>query len=735
MKPGKRPTRRTGGNRHEAARDHMRPLRPASLWSWWKGVILRGLIGMGIMGCLTGAVVLGVYSQLAKSYDLTELGEMPERTVVVDSKGQVIGRLHGEDRIVVSLAEVSPWFIKALLAREDTRFYRHSGIDFIGVARAMIRNVKDRRIVQGASTLTMQLARNSYPDLDDRSFHRKLLEMMLARRIEKAVGKDQILEHYINRIFFGPGLWGIQRASQVYFGKHASQLTLSEAALIAGIIRSPSRFSPFRNFDGAIKERNDVLGRLVEVGAISAAEEIAARYEEVILRGGAVFQSQGGYALDLVKRDLDLILEEKDLREGGLRVVTTLDKDLNEWAETALDRRLREVEKTPGYAHPKKADYDEAWDNTTTAVEMPYLQGAVTLLNNETGGVLAIVGGRDYKQSKFNRASNGARQIGSTVKPFVYAAGIQAGWMPGTLVSDDPLKPGEISGAEPTWNPGNSDGRFSGLQPMTAGLVQSRNTMTIRVGNQAGLERVMQTLGDVGLPSGQQSTPQVFIGNVTGNAYQVASAYATFPNEGLRKRPFLIDQILDKNGKVLFKTGVMEVDALSPGVSHVIRRMLAQVVDQGPAAVLRSEYGFKDPAGGKSGTTNGYRDAWFAGYTQAITAAVWIGFDRAVTIVDEGYGNKLALPVWADVMKRAGELGYSPSNSAPEPPMSRVALCRHSSELATEGCYAAGCAYEDELPYELVPGVFCHLHGGSDAGASSARQGPSVWQRMRRWFE
>jgi penicillin-binding protein 1A len=280
---------------------------------------------MGIMGCLTGAVVLGVYSQLAKSYDLTELGEMPERTVVVDSKGQVIGRLHGEDRIVVSLAEVSPWFIKALLAREDTRFYRHSGIDFIGGARAMIRNVKDRRIVQGASTLTMQLARNSYPDLDDRSFHRKVLEMMLARRIEKAVGKDQILEHYINRIFFGPGLWGIQRASQVYFGKHASQLTLSEAALIAGIIRSPSRFSPFRNFDGAIKERNDVLGRLVAVGAISAADEIAARYEEVILRGGAVFQSQGGYALDLVKRDLDLILEEKDLREGGLRVVTTLE--------------------------------------------------------------------------------------------------------------------------------------------------------------------------------------------------------------------------------------------------------------------------------------------------------------------------------------------------------------------------------------------------------------------------
>jgi penicillin-binding protein 1A len=738
MRPEKLSSKKAKASARAKALDQMRllrPLRPASRWVWWKGVILRGAVGAVIMGCLTGAVVLGVYSQLAKGYDLAELGEMPERTVVVDSKGQVLGRLHGEDRIVVSLAEVSPWFIKALLAREDSRFYRHSGIDFIGVGRAMIRNLKDRRIVQGASTLTMQLARNSYPDLDERSFHRKLLEMMLARRIEKVVGKDQILEHYINRIFFGPGLWGIQRASQVYFGKHASQLTLSESALIAGLIRSPSRFSPFRNFEGAVKERDDVLRRLVVLGAISPAEEIAAKYEEVILQARPAFQSQGGFALDLVKRDLDLILEQKDLREGGLRVVTTLDKDLNDMAETALDKRLREVEQTPGYAHRTKADYDEAWDMATTVVEIPYLQGSISVLNNETGGVLAVVGGRDYRQSKFNRATNGSRQIGSIVKPFVYAAGIQAGWMPGTLVSDDPLQPGEIFGADATWNPGNSDGRFTGLQPLAKGLVQSRNTMTIRVGNHAGMDRVRQILSDVGLPTGQQSSPQIFIGNLAGNAYQVATAFSVFPNEGLRKRPYLIDQILDKKGQVLFKTGVMEVDTLSPGIAHVINRMLAQVVDQGTAAVLRTEYGFDQPAGGKTGTTNQYRDAWFAGYTPRVTAAVWVGFDRATTIVDDGYGGKLALPIWADVMNRAVELGYTHDSSMPEPPMSRVALCRHSSALATQGCRAEGCAYEDELPYELVPGYFCHLHGGAEAGTTPEKKGQSVWQRMRRWFD
>jgi penicillin-binding protein 1A len=218
---------------------------------------------------------------------------MPERTMVMDSQGELLGRMYGENRIVVPFSQVSPDFIKALLAREDSRFYDHSGIDYVGVARAFVRNIKDGRVVQGASTITMQLARNSYPDLNDRSFHRKLLEMMLARRIEKVWSKNQILEHYVNRIFFGTGLYGIQRASQVYFGKHASQLNLSESAMIAGIIRSPVRFSPFRNFEGATKERDDVLKRMLQTKVITEEEELAARYSDVVLREQPLFQSQG----------------------------------------------------------------------------------------------------------------------------------------------------------------------------------------------------------------------------------------------------------------------------------------------------------------------------------------------------------------------------------------------------------------------------------------------------------
>jgi penicillin-binding protein 1A len=267
-------------------------------WQRTRRTLVFLLMGGSLLATLALTVIVAVYSHMAKGFDLTQLGQMPERTVVYDLTGQVLGRMHGENRIVVPLSEVSPLFVKALLAREDSRFYKHGGIDLHGVARATVRNLKDMRIVQGASTLTMQLARNSYPELGDaRTLHRKLLEMMLARRIEKELGpkaKEQILEHYVNRIFFGTGLYGIQRASQVYFGKHASQLSLSEAALIAGIIRSPVRFSPFRNFDGAIKERNDVLQRMLLLKVITPEEELAARYEEVILHAQPVFQGQGG---------------------------------------------------------------------------------------------------------------------------------------------------------------------------------------------------------------------------------------------------------------------------------------------------------------------------------------------------------------------------------------------------------------------------------------------------------
>lgn len=704
---------------------------------------MLGLMCLSLLASISAAVVIGIYSQMAKRYDLTQLGRMPERTMVMDAQGELLGRMHGENRIVVPISQVSSDFIQALLAREDSRFYEHRGIDYIGVMRAFVRNIKDGRVVQGASTLTMQLARNSYPDLNDRSFHRKLLEMMLARRIERLWSKEQILEHYVNRIFFGTGVYGIQRASQVYFGKHASQLSLSESAMIAGIIRSPVRFSPFRNFDGAIKERDDVLKRMLAVKMITPEQELAARYADIVLRAQPLFQSQGDYALDAVKKDLDLLLEDHEIEDGGLMVHTTLSKELQLHAEAAVEKRLAAVEKLPGYQHTVKAAFDRTWDRTRELSSTPYLQGALTVIDNATGGILTLVGGRDYQQSKFNRATIGQRQIGSTVKPFVYASAVASGFLPGTFINDAPLLPGEIEGSSPGWSPQNSDGKFLGQQTLTAGLVQSRNTMTIRVGNFAGLNRVLQLLSDAGLGQKVERNPQVFIGNIGGNPKELTSAFSIFPNEGIRRRPFLIDRITDKAGNILYSTGIIEVEVTPPSVAYVMRRILAQVIDKGTASSVRSQHGFKEIAGGKTGTTNDYKDAWFAGYTDRVTCGVWVGLDKPQTIIEEGYGSRLAIPIWTDVMKKAVELGYIPESPRTEPPLTKVALCRSSSQLATSECQANGSAYEDELPYELVPQGFCQSSHQSNMAqpATFARPsrratgGPGLLDRIRSWFQ
>jgi 1A family penicillin-binding protein len=715
-----------------------RPPPPQSRWRRWWRLLLLALMGGSLLVTLTLAGTLAFYSHLARQYDLSKLGEMPERTVVLDAQGEMLGRMHGENRIVVPLSQVSPFFVKALLAREDSRFYDHGGIDYVGVARATVRNIKDRRVVQGASTITMQLARNSYPDLNDRSFHRKMLEMMLARRIEGYWTKDQILEHYVNRIFFGTNLYGIQRASQVYFGKHASQLNLSEAALIAGIIRSPVRFSPFRNFDGALKERDDVLKRMVATKVITTEEELAARYADIALHAQPAFQSQGGYALDAVRRDLDRVLEDHEIEDGGLIVYTTLSQELQTLAEQSVEKRLAVVEKLPGYKHPTKAAFDATWDGTQEVASTPYLQGAVTILDNATGGILALVGGRDYRQSKYNRATQGQRQIGSTVKPFVYATAIASGFLPGTFIDDAPIQPGEIEGAGAGWSPQNSDGKFSGQQTLTYGLVQSRNTMTIRVGNYAGLDRVLHLLGDAGIGSSAERTPQIFIGNLGGTPRDLTSAFSIFPNDGIRRRPFLIDKVTDKAGNILYSTSLLEADVVSPGVAHLMRRILGQVMDRGTAASVRSEHKFKEPAGGKTGTTNDYKDAWFAGFTDRVTCAVWVGLDKPQTIVDQGYGSRLAIPIWADVVKKAVELGYIPAGPRVEPPLAAVQLCHLSSQLATPACAASGTAYDEKLPYDLIPQGNCGAHQGVIAAPQYEDQPrgrtPGLLNRIRGWF-
>jgi penicillin-binding protein 1A len=670
-------------------------------------LLIAGLVVLSVLG----AVVL-IYGNLAAQYDLTKLGEMKQRSVVLDVKGRELGKLHGENRVVVPIAQVSQNFLRPLLAREDARFYDHHGVDYIGVARAFVRNVKDKRTVQGASTITMQLARNSFDGLNEKTFQRKLTEIMLARRIEAEKTKDEILELYVNRIFFGGGIYGIERAAKAYFGKSAAELNASEGAMLAGIIRSPNRFSPFRNWKGAIAERDDVLDRMVAKQFITQAEAEAAKAQETVLVAQPLVTSQENYMMEAVRRDLELVLGEADIEDGGLFIYTTLDKDLQAAAEASLEKRLSEVEKQKGYHHETKANFDAQWDGVSEPSRVPYLQGAVVALNNSTGGILAVVGGRSFAQSRFDRALQGNRPIGSTIKPFIYAAAFLHGLLPGSLVDDSPMQPGEIQGGDGYWSPENSDGKFLGVQPASVGLIRSRNTMTVRVGNYAGLDNVLNLIRNAGLGEPEVRTPQIYIGNMGTSLKSLTSAMSIFPNGGIRRRPFLITHIKDGGGESVYETPVLEFEALPHPVATMTGKLMEKVMDQGTAASARREYGFKEKAGGKTGTTNDYKDAWFVGFTSEVTCGVWVGLDQPETIMAGAYGAKLALPVWADVMNEAVKLNYKSSTPKAEPVVAKANLCRVSGLLATDSCVAHGTAYSEELPYELVPQAYCATHGG-----------------------
>jgi penicillin-binding protein 1A len=619
--------------------------------------------------------VVAVYAWRASRLDLQGVGEMKERSTVFDMDGRIWGRLQGENRVPVKVEEVSPNFLAALLAREDTRFFSHWGVDPKGLIRAVVRTAQGQQ--QGGSTLTQQLARNSYTALGQRkSMDRKLLELFVAIRMERNYSKPQILEHYMNRIYFGSGVYGIEMASKGYFGKAAKDLTLSEAAMIAGVIRAPTKASPFTNLKRAIAERDTVLDRLADDDCAKIRERYgittqaiaAARQQPLRLAPRKQVSTQENYAMDMIMRELDTLLETEQQDQGGLKIYTTIDPMLQDEAQKSLDRSLTKVEQRPGYAHPKKSEFSEE----ARRAELPtnYLQGAVVVVDNRTGGLRALVGGRDYRESKFNRAIEAKRTIGSTFKPFVYAAAFGRGLSPWAEISDGPIQPGEIDGA-PGWSPGNSDDKYRGYLPAEDGLILSRNTMTIRVGNMAGLDTVGRYAGKVGLMD-MPANAQSYIGNFGATPKDVTLAYTALANAGTKRQGYLIERIDDAEGEVIYRAAHASYRAMDPGVATMTTAVLAKVFEQGTAASAKSQ-GWNRPAAGKTGTTDDYHDAWFVGFTSSLTCGVWVGLDKPATIAPRGYGATLALPVWVDVMKRAPIEKYPAISVRGTAPIARVA--------------------------------------------------------------
>ena len=678
----------------------------------WKSTLLAAVAAVGL------AVFL-FYGAWAQTFDMKKVGEMPERNTVFDVDGKIYSRLAGANRLKVSLSEVSPLFIAAVLAREDARFYLHQGIDWRGILRALVHDVLSGSAKEGASSITQQLARNSLP-LGGRTISRKLLEAMVALRIERQFTKQQILELYVNRIYFGNGCYGVETASQAYFGKSASQLNLPEAALLAGLIRSPNRFSPLKNPQGAAVQRNVVLDRMVALKTLSPAEADEAKKAKITPRSKRLPFIQENYAMDAVLRDLNLLLTQVQIDNGGLSIYTTLDSAVQNAAQQALETQLTKIEHQSNFHHPLKASYrpPESGEGDSS---MPYLEGAVVTIDNASGGIRALVGGRDYAQSKFNRAlAPTNRQVGSAFKPFVYTIAFTHGLLPGAAISDGPIQPGEIEGAG-SWSPGNSDGTYVGIQPCSYGLIHSRNTMSVRVGQFGGLDAVQQVANTLSLSQNVPHGPAIYIGSFETNLKDLTAAYSVFPNAGMRKQAYIIERIDNQQHKPIYRAAHISAPVLDPSAAWMTSQLMEQVLTSGTAASARS-LGFRLPAAGKTGTTNDYKDAWFLGYTTTLTCGVWVGFDQPTTIIPHGYGAALALPVWTQVMNKAAE-HYPAQALQPTMPIQHATVCSISNQLATTGCQTAGSAYDIDLPADKVPTVACQVHGGEQWPFAQQLQG------------
>ena len=671
----------------------------------WRWVLAFFLVALPIALVVA---VLSFYSVWAQTFDLKRVGTMPERNTVFDVDGKIYSRLAGANRLKVPLKEVSPLFVQALLAREDTRFYEHGGIDWRGVARAVYRDIASGSAKEGASSITQQLARNSLP-LGGHTLSRKLLEAMVALRLERELTKDQILELYVNRIYFGSGCYGVETASQTYFGKPAARLDLSESALLAGLIRSPNRFSPLKNPKGAAVQRDTVLDRLQELKKITAQEAQQAKHEKINPHPRRLTLIQENYAMDAVQRDLSLLLTPDQIDNGGLIIYTTLDPVVQKAAADAIEKQLTKVERQSGFHHPLKTQYRAPAEGEDNA--MPYLEGAVVAIDNASGGIRALVGGRDYAQSKFNRALTPAnRQIGSSFKPFVYTLAFTHGLLPGAAVSDGPIQPGEIEGAG-NWSPGNSDGRYGGIKPVSYGLIQSRNTMSVRVGEFAGLDDTQKVATTLGLGDNIPHGAAIYIGSFETDLKDLTAAYTVFPNAGIRKQSYIIERIDNPDHKPIYRAAHVTLPVLDPGAIWMTTQLMQEVITHGTASSARS-LGFKLPAAGKTGTTNDFKDAWFVGFTSSMTCGVWVGFDQPTTIIPHGYGSALALPVWTQVMMKASERYPAEALRAPVA-LQQATVCSISNAIATSGCVAAGTAYDIDLPVDKIPRGICKIHGGN----------------------
>ena len=590
----------------------------------------------------------------------------PEAPHYYDRDGRLVGHLPGEVRLWLPLDSMPESLRAGIVAVEDRRFRDHSGIDIRGALRAAVTNAVSGGVREGASTLTMQLARNLWwPALGEYGrWRRKLVEARIARRLEERLTKDEILELYLNRVYLGSGVYGFGAAAHHYFGKRPAELSLAEIATLVGTVKTPERYHP-RNHPERTRERRDVVLSVFETLGVAAASDIdAARAEAPVTTIDDTPVTQGrSYFAAAVSRDLRRLFPDPDSR-SGLRVYTSLDLAAQASAEARLLEQIEAIEagKYGRFRHEVGAGADMG----RASGDSEYLQGAVLVLDVQTGEIRAAVGGRSFDHSEFDRAFLARRQPGSAFKPLVYAAALHDRAI--TLADPIDTSPFELvaldqrTGDEEEWKPADEQAVAEWLDARAA-LALSSNWAAIRVGNLVGPEKVARMADRLGIDSRVDRVPASFLGASVLRPVELVSAFAAIANGGGRVRPHVIRRVEDRSGRVLYEADISVAPALNPEVAFLVREALRGVVDGGTGFRARSS-GYRGPAAGKTGTTNAWRDAWFVGFNGEVATGVWIGFDRPRTITRRAFGGTVAAPVWGAIMADL----YGSGRDAPDLP-------------------------------------------------------------------
>ncbi len=671
----------------------------------------------------------------AATFDLSKLEQMESASVILDRNDKIFGQIYVENRETVPYDQLPRDLVNAVVAVEDAKFYQHGGYDLFGIIRAALKNFAAGHVRQGASTITQQLARNSF-SLKEKTFHRKLLEIFLARRIEESFGKQKIMELYLNRIYFGGGLYGAEAAARGYFGKSAREMSLPECATLAGLVKSPNKLSPWTDRAASREARNYVLSRMHDLDFINRERWANAQAEDLVIGSRQNAQGQT-YAVDYIRQQVIAAVGWDRAMNEGFRIHTTIDADLQKVAEDSLRANLEKAEEHSGYDHQTYAQYAANFrkakaNGTMSSQPAPeYLQGAVIGLNNETGGILVLVGGRDFEHNQYDRALQARRPIGTAMLPFVYAAAFEKGMFPGSVVEDSPLDNravmiGGTTGILGEWGPETAENRYEGAMTARRALAKSKNGATVRIGMNTGVDAVLQLCRAAGIRSSLRPYPATFLGSSEITLAELALTYTIFPNGGWRPNaPHILERIEEKDGTVWHaqREPGSRQNVIKPETAYEVHSCLVDALESGTGKAAHSQYGLKKIPGvaGKTGTAYDFTDALFAGYDSNFTCAVWAGFDKPQKIYRGAFGREIALPIWVEIMNAAAA-HYPPREIKQPAGLKEVEICSRSGLLATDKCYDAVKTATGELVQRRttymeigtaaqLPTEPCNVHG------------------------